>query len=126
MDCLFCKIVKGEASSKTLFEDSVVKVIMDVYPNSNGHVLILPKKHITDFEEMDGETLAHMHMIAKMTKKWLYDALNPDGLVLTVNYGIAQQVKHYHLHLIPVYKDKEKLIAVDEVYQKIMQKKTIN
>lgn len=126
MDCLFCKIIKGDIPAKTVFEDSIVKVIMDVNPNSNGHILVLPKKHITDFEEMDEKTLAHIHMIAKMVKKWQYAALEPDGLVLHVNYGIAQQIKHYHLHLIPVYKNKQSLISVDEVYQKIMQKKTIN
>ena len=52
-----------------------------------------------------------------------YDALNPDGLVMVVNYGIAQQIKHYHLHLIPVYKNKQQIVSVDDTYSKIMQKK---
>ena len=50
MDCLFCKIIEGSIPSRTLYEDDIVKVIMDVNPNANGHVLVLPKKHITDFE----------------------------------------------------------------------------
>ena len=56
MDCLFCKIIEGSIPSRTLYEDDIVKVIMDVNPNANGHVLVLPKKHITDFEELDGKT----------------------------------------------------------------------
>lgn len=122
MDCLFCKIMKGEVPSKTLFEDDIVKVIMDINPNSNGHVLIIPKKHITDFEEMDNETLGHINDVAKMMKKKIYDTLNPDGLLLHVNYGLAQVVKHYHLHLIPIYKEKQDIREVDEVYSKLLGK----
>ena len=43
MDCLFCKIIEGSIPSRTLYEDDIVKVIMDVNPNANGHVLVLPK-----------------------------------------------------------------------------------
>lgn len=123
MDCLFCNIIAGKIPSKTIYEDQICKVIMDVNPNANGHILILPKKHITDFEEMDTETLSHIHEVAKEIKKMQYDALTPDGLVMVVNYGIAQQIKHYHLHLIPVYKNKQQIVSVDDTYSKIMQKK---
>ena len=120
MDCLFCKIIEGSIPSRTLYEDDIVKVIMDVNPNANGHVLVLPKKHITDFEELDGETIAHIHGVAKDMKKLLYKALNPDGLVLVNNYGITQVIKHYHLHLIPVYKKKQEKIDRNVIYEKIM------
>ena len=93
MDCIFCKINNGEIPSKTIYEDEIVRVMMDINPNSDGHTLIIPKKHITDFEEMDNETLAHINNTAKEIKKLLYKSLNPDGLVLVVNYGVAQQVK---------------------------------
>lgn len=123
MECLFCKIMNGEVPSKTLFEDDVVKVIMDINPNSNGHVLVIPKKHITDFEDMDNETLGHINDVSKMMKRNLYEALNPDGLLLHVNYGLAQVVKHYHLHLIPIYKDRQEIVDVEETFTKIMKNK---
>lgn len=44
-DCIFCKIINNELPSKTVYEDSKVKVIMNINPISNGHLLILPKKH---------------------------------------------------------------------------------
>ena len=113
MDCLFCKIIEGSIPSRTLYEDDIVKVIMDVNPNANGHVLVLPKKHITDFEELDGETIAHIHGVAKDMKKLLYKALNPDGLVLVNNYGITQVIKHYHLHIIPSYNKKSNMNVSD-------------
>ena len=52
MDCLFCKITSGEIPSKTIYENEHVKAIMDINPTSNGHILIIPKKHVTDFTEM--------------------------------------------------------------------------
>ena len=123
MDCLFCKINSGEIPSKTIYEDEIVRVIMDINPTSNGHILIIPKKHITDFEKMDNNTLSHINNIAKEMKKVLYQTLNPSGLVLVVNYGIAQQIKHYHLHLIPAYEIKQELEDIDVIYNKIMQNK---
>ena len=121
MDCLFCKIASGDIPSKVIYEDDIVRVIMDINPNSNGHSLIIPKVHITDFEDMDEITLNHVNNASKIVKKRIYEALNPDGLVLTVNYGIVQEIKHYHLHLIPVYENKEGLVDIDEVYEQIIK-----
>lgn len=123
MDCLFCKIIEGSIPSRTLYEDDIVKVIMDVNPNANGHVLVIPKKHFTDFEELDDATLVHIHNVAKDIKKLLYKALNPDGIVLVNNYGITQVIKHYHLHIIPAYKEKQPLKDVEEVFATIMEQK---
>ena len=58
MDCLFCEIVKGNIPSNTIYEDDLVKVFLDINPNTNGHMLIIPKKHITDFTEISDEELA--------------------------------------------------------------------
>ena len=121
MDCLFCKIIDGEIPSKTLYENDYVKVIMDVNPNSNGHALVLPKKHYTDFTEMDNDMLGNINDAAKIVKEKIYNTLKPDGLSLHVNYGLYQAVKHYHLHLIPVYKEKQDIEPVDEIYNKIME-----
>ncbi len=104
-DCIFCKIIKGDIPSKTVFEDDVVKVFLDVNPNTEGHMLVVPKKHITDFTEMDDETLTHIHHVIKDMKELIYDKLGAIGLKIVNNYGCEQLVKHYHVHLIPVYKE---------------------
>ena len=123
MDCLFCKINKNEVDSLTIYEDEIVKVILDAYPDANGHTLIIPKKHITDMDEMDNETLSYINDVAKRIRKVLFKALNPEGMVFIVNYGSTQMIKHYHLHLIPVYKEKQKNIDRNLIYQEIMKAK---
>ena len=104
-DCIFCKIIKGDIPSKTVYEDDIVKVFLDVNPNTEGHMLVVPKKHITDFTEMDDETLTHIHHVIKDMKELIYDRLGAIGLKIINNYGCEQLVKHYHIHLIPVYKE---------------------
>ena len=50
-DCIFCKIIKGEIPSKKIYEDDILIVFMDINPNDNGHMLIVPKNHIVDFTD---------------------------------------------------------------------------
>ena len=115
-DCLFCKINNGDIPSKKLYENDYVFVIMDLHPVSNGHLLIIPKKHFTDFTELDNETLSHINETSKLMKDLIYKKLNAVGLKICVNYGIAQEIKHYHMHLIPVYKNKETIKDLEETY----------
>ncbi len=119
MDCIFCKIVKGEIESLTVYEDDVVKVFMDSNPDSNGHMLIVPKKHYVDITDIDMNTLDHIMMVAKKMYDLIMRKLNPDGIKLVQNNGILQVVKHYHLHLIPAYKSSIDMDK-EEVYKKLM------
>jgi len=116
-DCIFCKIVDGEIPSKKIYEDDLVIAIMDVNPVVDGHVLIIPKNHVTDFKELDAELLNHIYDVAKQLTDRLIDRLGSKGLTLCVNYGESQVVKHFHLHLLPDYNIKEKSLSVDEVYE---------
>lgn len=108
-DCLFCDIINGSVSSYTLYEDDMVKVFLDAYPDSPGHTLIIPKKHFTELEDIEIDYLIHIMEIAKKVKKAMIENLNPDSVILIQNNGEAQFVKHYHLHLIPKYKRKIEL-----------------
>lgn len=101
MDCIFCKIVNGELPSYKLYEDDLVMVIMDAYPNVDGHVLIIPKKHYDTFMDMNDELINHINMLAKKYTNIIMEKLNSKGMTLLVNYGDSQKVKHYHLHLLP-------------------------
>lgn len=119
MDCLFCKITNGELNSYTLHEDDIVRVFLDVNPDSNGHMLIVPKKHILDLNDMDEDTWKHILEVAKQMRKRIEERLNPDGLTLIQNNGDVQIVKHFHLHLKPYYKEKQELLPISELYEKL-------
>lgn len=115
---IFCKIINSEISSYTIYEDDIVKVFLDVNPSHNGHTLIVPKKHYTDLFDIDNDTLNHILKISKQIAVLLKERLNYDGISLCQNNMYGQDVKHYHLHLIPKYKEEEKL-SVEEVYKKL-------
>ena len=97
MDCLFCKIINNEIPSYTIYEDENVKCFLDINPIENGHTLIIPKKHFTDIN----------------------NGLHPDGIKLTQNNGCIQDVKHFHLHVIPKYKENTSKENVEDVFNKL-------
>lgn len=126
MDCIFCKIIKGEIDSYTIYEDDIVKVILDANPVTNGHSLILPKKHYENLVDIDLETLKHINNVSKKMYSLLKEKLNCDGLTLTQNNDYGQAIKHYHLHLIPRYrndnidfKHQESQMNIEDIYKKI-------
>lgn len=115
MDCLFCKIINGDIPSYTIYEDDLVKVFLDINPDSNGHTLIIPKKHYKDLDDIDNSTLNHIFKVSKDVKLLLYNKLNIDGLTLVQNNGHVQEIKHFHLHLKPYYINENKK-SVEEIF----------
>lgn len=117
---IFCKIIKKEIPSYTIYEDDIVKVFLDVNPSHNGHTLIIPKKHYENIFDIDEEILNHILKITKKIAIELKESLNYDGISLSQNNLYGQDVKHFHLHLIPKYQNEEKL-SIEEIYNKIKQ-----
>ena len=121
MDCIFCKIVNGDIPCYKVYEDDFVLGFLDVNPNTNGHTLIIPKKHILDLDEISLEDLTRINSAAKKVKKLLEDKLNCDGIIIQQNNGCIQEVKHYHMHIKPIYEKEEELIDVEKIH-KIIEK----
>lgn len=105
MECIFCKIICNKLPSYTVYEDDIVKVFLNIKPSSDGHLLIVPKKHYNNLEDINSKTLNYINMISKKMYKMLKDKLHVDGLTLSQNNDYGQEIKHYHLHLTPRYKD---------------------
>lgn len=103
MICPFCAIIKGKSPSHTLYEDKIVKVILDIKPATEGHSLILLKKHRNDIFDISKADFQH---VARVTKK-LADYWKSRNLVKDVNIihsagrFAQQEVSHFHLHIIP-------------------------
>ena len=106
-NCIFCKLANGEIPTATLYEDDDFRVILDAGPAAKGHALILPKEHYANLYELDNEVAAKVLPLAKKMITKLTDILGCDGYNLVQNNGEAagQTVFHFHLHMIPRYKD---------------------
>jgi histidine triad (HIT) family protein len=104
-NCLFCNIANGIMEAATIFENSEFKVILDKFPASKGHTLIIPKEHIENIYELDGETAGKLFALATLVANELKKVLNCDGMNILQNNGeiAGQTVFHFHMHLIPRY-----------------------
>ena len=106
-NCIFCKIANGEIPSTTLYEDEDFRVILDLGPATRGHALLLPKNHFANLFELDDETAQKAILVAKKMAGKMKAALGADGFNLVQNNGEAagQTVFHFHMHLIPRYRN---------------------
>lgn len=121
MDCIFCKIIKGDIPSYTIYENDYVKCFLDVNPLSNGHTLIIPKKHFKDLYDIEEEYLTEINKASKEIIKILDEKLSPNGYKLQQNNGNLQEVKHYHLHVVPSYIENQDIISAKDIFDKIVK-----
>ena len=104
-NCIFCKIANGEIPSRTLYEDSDFRAILDLGPATKGHCLILPKNHAANLFELPTEDAQKILVVARNLAAVMKEKLAFDGMNLVQNNGEAagQTVNHFHLHMIPRY-----------------------
>ena len=128
-DCIFCKINKKEIPSYTIYEDDLFRAFLDINPITNGHVLLVPKKHYDNMFELDNELVTKIYEVAKKINDIFKEKLDCEGFTLIQNNGLGQDVKHYHLHLIPRYphddvkylSNEKQLVDVEDVYNQLTQ-----
>jgi histidine triad (HIT) family protein len=103
MDCLFCKIAKGEIPAKVLYKDDLVMAFEDINPQAPHHIVLIPTKHIAtlnDLHQEDSELLGHMVQSAARLAKQLGIADEGYRVVMNCNAGAGQSVFHIHAHLL--------------------------
>ena len=127
-DCIFCRIIKEELPAKTIWEDDNIKVIMNINPCTNGHLLVIPKKHMVDIRDTDEKIIMHcLQIIKNELYPRLKEKLQCEGLTIAQNNELGQEIKHYHIHLIPRYQEDdadfkyntETLEELEEIYYKL-------
>jgi histidine triad (HIT) family protein len=99
-NCIFCKIVRGEIPSSKVYEDEMVYAFRDINPQAPVHVLVLPKKHMVNVLECDGETMQALLKAIQIIAK--QEGVAEDGFRIVSNCGKngAQSVNHLHIHLM--------------------------
>jgi histidine triad (HIT) family protein len=101
--CIFCKIVAGEAPSFKLCEDAETLALMDINPVHDGHALVISKGHYPTLFDIPPEALAAVARTTAKVAKAVNRAVQPDGLNLVQSNGraAAQSVGHFHMHVLP-------------------------
>jgi diadenosine tetraphosphate (Ap4A) HIT family hydrolase len=103
MDCPFCFINKNK---DFLFENDFAFAILDNFPVSDGHTLIIPKRHAKTFFDLTQDEIAAIYQLSLKVKQYIDEKYHPDGFNVGFNCGekAGQTVMHCHMHIIPRYK----------------------
>ena len=103
-DCLFCKMINGDISPDTVYEDDDVLAFNDISPKAPTHILIIPKRHVTDYFSMSAvERDDATELIRVMKNEIQISTPEVNGFNIGMNCGeeAGQTVMHSHIHLIP-------------------------
>ena len=105
---IFAKIIAGDIPCVKVFEDEHVIAFMDLYPQSNGHTLVVPKDPAINMLEMNPGALQHAIIRAQRLAKAVKTALKPEGIIFTQFNGevAGQTIFHVHFHIIPRWSDQ--------------------
>jgi histidine triad (HIT) family protein len=103
-DCVFCRIIRKEASASIVFEDDQLIAFLSNRPVNEGHTLVVPKKHYTNIYEIPEAEACHLFKVAKRVAHAVRDAMSAEGIRLVQNNGVAagQVIFHLHVHVIPL------------------------
>ena len=115
-DCVFCKIVKGEIPSKKVYEDDEIVAFNDINPVAPIHILVIPKKHIPRVVDAGEEDLKVLGKIQLVIGKIAKDLGIGDSFRIANANGenAGQSVFHIHYHLLGGWKDKTKVIIMED------------
>src|SRR5215467_3972699 len=101
MDCIFCKIVDGKIPSRKIIETTKSLAVLDAFPLTKGHVLVIPKKHFVKIQEMSKEDNADLFEIVRILAGKL-EHFGPSSLIAVHNgKESGQEIPHVHVHIIP-------------------------
>jgi len=105
--CIFCKIIRGEIPSSTIYEDENVKVILDISPAAKGHAILLLKEHVANVFELPAELAGKVFAVVPKVATAIKEELGCDGMNILQNNGVeaGQTVFHLHIHFVPRWKD---------------------
>ena len=103
MSCTFCKIANKEIESNIVYESNNSIAFLDIDPINEGHILIVPKEHHLDIEELPADILNEIMELSQRIVKALKETYKPDGYTIMQNGGKFNEIGHFHLHIFPRY-----------------------
>ncbi|NPA86341.1 MAG: HIT family protein [bacterium] len=104
MDCVFCRIVRGELPCYKVYEDEHCVAFLDINPVSKGHLLVVPKVHATKITELSPQQLCSLLAAVQLLAKKIEEKLTQHyNIVINQGKLAGQEIEHLHIHLIPRY-----------------------
>ena len=104
-DCVFCAAVSGEdADPLIVFRGATAFVILNLFPYNNGHLMVVPNRHIATLVDATPDELCEMMELTRFCEMALREAFAPDGLNMGINLGRAAGagiLEHLHIHAVP-------------------------
>lgn len=119
-DCVFCRIINGDAPVSLIYDDEIVSVFMTTGPVNDGHALVVPGKHIVYLSDTDEATAMHLFKIAQRTATAIRASnIRCEGINMFLADGEAafQEIFHLHLHVFPRYEGDAFRLVADWDYQ---------
>lgn len=128
-NCVFCDIINNNKDSFKIYEDEILLALLDIDPINEGHILIVPKEHYLDIDDISNELVYKIFLLARRLVKTLKKVYNLDGYSILQNGGYFNDIGHFHLHIFPRYKgdgfnwnySDEKHIVSNEIKDKILK-----
>lgn len=110
-DCIFCKIAEKKTNSNIIFENDIIIAILDIDPISDGHILVIPKQHISDIHSLNSALGAEIMTVVKKMSDLINKSFTYDGIMLMSINGVFQDVPHFHFHVFGRNKNNDIKIA---------------
>lgn len=102
-DCIFCKIIRGEAKSWKVYEDEHTYAFLDINPVNEYHTLVIPKNHVENIFDANAADLAHIIKTVKRIVDFYHEKLGIEHVQIVNSSGAEaqQDVFHLHFHIVP-------------------------
>jgi histidine triad (HIT) family protein len=131
--CLFCDIIEKKKEANIVYEDDAAVAFLDIFARTEGHTLVVPKKHAETMLELSEGEQGPFWIAVRRTAELLKEKLSPQGFTIGVNHGkvSGQEIEHLHVHIMPRYEgdsggsiqsvvNNPGVETVEEVYKKII------
>ena len=121
-NCIFCKIIKGEAAASIVYEDEICLAFMDIQPVTPAHVLVVPRQHAFGLADLPTEIGGHLFQIGQKVSIGLKKStIRCEGINLFLADGAVafQTVFHVHLHVIPRFTEDGFRLVFGPDYRKL-------
>jgi histidine triad (HIT) family protein len=140
-NCLFCRIVSGEAPATIVFEDEKSVAFLDHRPLFLGHTLLVPRVHVETLGELPASLVGPFFKNAQLLSRAIEPALDAQGTFVAMNNRVSQSVPHLHVHVVPrrrkdglkgffwprtKYKSEDEMVAVKKLIEVELAKIKVN